>query len=197
MTESLQPQSERKFGAAFKNFAIIFSFVVNVILVLVLLVLVIFPGLGFTIKANLVDPLVTDLDNAFMALAATTIETQVVVSDTIPVQFNLPLNQNTDVILTQAVPLQANATFFLPGGGGAINGTVSLNLPEGMKLPVSLSMDVPVDTTIPVVLNVPVEILLGKAGMQPAVDQLRAVLDPVKVILQAIPDSTGEILRPK
>jgi hypothetical protein len=113
-----------------------------------------------------------------------------------PVVFDLPLNQNTDVILTAPVPLQVPATFFLPAGGGSINGTVSLNLPQGMRLPVSLSMMVPVSTSVPVVMEVPVAIKLDESGMGPAIEQLRAVFKPLGSALQKLPDSPQEIFNP-
>jgi hypothetical protein len=174
---------------AFKNFAILFSFIVNFVLIIVLLLS---PGPIFTTKAQVVEPLLGDLDGAFAALGDTTIRTQVDIEDSMPVVFSLPLEQNTDVVLTEAVPLQVPATFLLPGGGGSIKGTVSLNLPQGQVLPVNLDMDVPVNTKIPVMMQVPVEIKLDEAGMGPAIEQLRAVFRPVQALMQSLPDSTGE-----
>jgi len=182
-----------KLWDAFKNFAILFSFVVNFVLILILLLS---PGPLFTAKAQIAEPLLVDLDSAFAALGETNIVTLVNIEDTMPVIFDLPLAQNTDVILTAPVPLQVPATFFLPGGGGSINGVVSLNLPEKMTLPVALNMMVPVSTTIPVVMKVPVEIHLAEAGMGPAIEQLRAVFRPVTGLLQSLPNSTQELLSP-
>ncbi len=194
--QDVQPKSrldKEKFWNAFKNFAIIFSFVVNFILVLVLLLS---PGPLFTMKAQVVEPLLIDLDGAFEALGETRIESMVNIQDTMPVIFNLPLSQNTDVILTEAVPLEAAATFFLPGGGGAINGTVSLNLPQDMALPVNLDMIVPVSTTIPIVMEVPVEIPLSEAGMEPAIERLRGVFSPITGFLQTLPSSIKDVVAP-
>ena len=176
---------------AFKNFAILFSFAVNFVLILVLLLS---PGPIFATKSDVVEPLLLDLDSAFAALGETTIRTQVDIEDSMPVVFSLPLEQDTDVVLTEAVPLQVPATFLLPGGGGSIRGTVSLSLPKGQALPVNLDMDVPVNTKVPVRMNVPVEIKLDEAGMGPAIDQLRAVFRPVQGLLQSLPNSTSEVL---
>lgn len=182
------------FWGAFKNVAIIFSFTVNFILVLVLLLS---PGPLLMAKADIVEPLLGDLDKAFVHLGETNIAADVPVSTTMPVSFTLPLAQTTDVILAAPVPLYMPATFSLPGGGGTINGTVSLNLPQGMLLPVSLNLAVPVSTTIPVVINVPVDLNLSEAGMRPAIDELRAVLGPLYTKLQSIPDTPKEILNPQ
>lgn len=199
-TETIEPvdtSRERKgvskFWNAFKNIAIIFSFIVNLILVLVLLLL---PQPLFMAKSQVAEPLLVNLDSAFAALGNTVIQSQVYITDTMPVVFDLPLAQNTQVVLVEAVPIQAPATFVLPGGGGAIHGTVQLALPQGMVLPVALNLMVPVSTTVPVVMQVPVKIPLAQAGMAPAIEQLRAVFSPLTGALQSLPDSTKELLHP-
>ncbi len=198
---------------AFKNVAIVFSFIVNFILVLVVLGLSI-PGLrtAFALKTGLIEPLVNDLDSAFVGLGDATIKTTVQINESIPIQFNLPLDeslpisfnlliaQDTTVVLRQPVALNEQATFTFPGGGGAIHGRVSLSLPVGMALPIRLSMVVPVNQTVPVQLNVPVdqnipiqidvpiEIALGEAGLNPVVDDLRGALEPIKNQMDRLPD---------
>jgi hypothetical protein len=117
------------------------------------------------------------------------------IEDTMPVVFDLPLMQSTNVVLVQPVPIQAPASFIWPAGGGAIHGTVHLVLPEGLVLPIALNLTVPVSTTIPVVMKVPVEIPLSEAGMGPAIEQLRAVFQPISGALQGLPDSPEELLQ--
>jgi hypothetical protein len=226
------------FWNAFRNFAIVFSFAINLILVIALLTASL-PGLRLALglKGKVVEPLLGDLDSAFLALGKATIDTSVEIDEPIPIQFNLPLDQrmpiefnlpldqplpinfqlsidqDTNVVLRQAVPLDGlPATFNLPGGGGMIKGNVSLYLPAGLNLPVHLSMTVPVSKTIPVRMNVPVKesipvrmnvpvketipikmtvpvhIVLGEAGLGPAVEQLRAVFRPLREQLEAIPN---------
>ena len=203
----------KRYWNAFKDIAILFSFVVNFILVVVLLAVSV-PAVraGFALKTGLVEPLLADLDAAFVGLGEPTIETTIPIDDTVPIQFQLPLDeqlginfqlpisQNTAVVLTEAVPLNLPAQFNLPGGGGAINGSVSLALPAGLRLPVYLDMTVPVSTTIPVRLDVPVDqpvpirmdvpvvIKLGEAGLDPAVEDLRAVFRPVRMQVESLPD---------
>jgi len=193
-TQTQSNFTRAKFWNAFKNFAIIFSFIVNFVLILVLLFS---PGPIFTIKAQVAEPLLVDLDSAFAALGETNIQTTINIEDTMPVVFTLPLAQNTDVVLTEAVPLKAPATFSLPGGGGEINGDVHLDLPVGMALPVNLNMRVPVSTTIPVIMEVEVNIPLAEAGMGPAIDQLRMVFSPITGFLQSLPNSVQEVVAPQ
>jgi hypothetical protein len=177
---------------AFKNIAIVFSFIVNIVLVIVLLLT---PEPVFMAKRQVAEPLLLDLDSAFAALGETRIESTVYITDTMPVVFDLPLNQNTQVVLVEAVPISAPATFVWPAGGGAIHGTVQLVLPQGLALPVSLNLMVPVSTTVPVVMQVPVEIPLAEAGMAPAIEQLRAVFSPLTGAVQSLPDSTEELIQ--
>ena len=206
----------KRFWNAFKDIAIIFSFAVNFVTV-VLLLLIGVPAIQavFALKTGLVEPLLNDLDAAFVGLGEATIDTTVQIDEPIPIQFNLPLSetmpinfqlsieQNTAVVLNAPVPLNMPARFNLPGGGGVINGTVSLALPTGLRLPVYLSMVVPVSQTIPVRMNVPVNqtipiqmevpvhIKLGEAGLDPAVGQLRAVFYPLKEQIESLPDGIG------
>jgi hypothetical protein len=170
---------------AFKNVAIVFSFVVNIVLVSLLLALgpldfflkpVVFDPLGvevapsliYRIQSEAVDPHLDELDAAFEGLGEATISTTVQIDEPIPIQFELPLDQplpldfplpikqDTVVVLTRPVPVTLPAQFNLPGGGGVINGSVSLALPAGLALPIRLDLTVPVSQTIGVRLDVPV-----------------------------------------
>ena len=204
----------RRFWTAFRDIAILFSFAINFVLVVVLLVVTI-PAIDtiFTLKTDLVEPLLYNLDAAFQGLGEATIDTTVQIDEPIPIQFNLPLDQplpitfdltieqDTTVVLQQAVPLYGMpAQFNLPGGGGVINGSVSLALPVGLQLPIHLSMVVPVSQTIPVRMNVPVNetipiqmtvpvhITLGESGLNPVVNELRGALQPIQIQIESLPD---------
>jgi hypothetical protein len=199
---------------AFKDVAIVFSFAVNFV-VIVALLLVGMPALrlALALNAGLVEPMLNDLDAAFVQLGEATIDTTIPIAEPIPIRFDLPLDQqlpidfplsieqNTVVTLQQPVPLyNLPAQFTLPGGGGAINGAVSLSLPAGVRLPIHLStvvpvsqtipvqLTVPVSETVPVQMNVPVSIALGEAGLHPAVEGLRGVFQPLRKQLEGLPD---------
>lgn len=183
----------KKIWAAFKTFAIIFSFIVNITLVIILLLS---PDPLFMTKTEVAEPLLLDLDSAFEALGETTIQTTVQINHMLPISFDLPLQEETAVILNESVPLKVPATFYLPSGGGSINGVVSLELPKGQALPITLDFVVPVESSIPVEFSVPVEIELYNAGMGPAIDELRAVFRPLTEFVQELPDTPQEILQP-
>jgi len=118
----------RRFRDAFRDIAIVFSFVVNFVLVVLLLVMSV-PALWtvFVLKTGTVEPLLNDLDTAFVGLGEATIDTTVQTDELIPIRFDLPLDQpmsiefqleieqNTTVVLQQPVPLNAPAQFNLPG----------------------------------------------------------------------------------
>ena len=171
---------------AFKNFAIVFSFIVNFILVIVLLIVggwVIFP-----LKSDLAEPLLDDLQGAIDALGDATIVRVIDIDEQVPVSFTLPLNQATTVILSQDVELVRPATFHLPGGGGAINGTVVLNLPSGLELPVVLNLNVPVDNSIPVQFPVNVSIPLKETELNQVVIKLNEIVGPIREYIHELPD---------
>lgn len=179
----------RAFGRVFKNFMIVFSFIVNVVLVLVILVLVL---LIFDIKNNVVTPLVAGLHSSFVGLDEATIDWTIPVRDTIPVKFDLPLNQSTIVTLTESVPLSVGATIVLPGVGQLNNAQVYLNLPAGLELPVQLDLTVPVDQQIDVAMDVRAVIPLRETQLHDPFDNLRLIFEPLARALYNLPDNFGE-----
>lgn len=182
-------QRIRGFWNAFRNFAILFSFIMNFVLVVILLLVV---QQIFMIKNGIAEPLIDGLHSNFVGLDQATIVSTVVVDDTIPINFTLPINQETTVVLTQAVPLNANTSFNL-GEFGSINGTVSLNLPPGLALPVQLQMDVPVQSDIPILLNVPVNIALQDTQLHQPFVNLRDLFEPFVRSLDNLPSEWNDV----
>lgn len=171
---------------AFKNLAIIFSFIVNFVLVIVLLLFV--GWLLFPIKTDVVEPMLDKFQGAVNALDDATIIQTITIDQQVPVNFSLPLNQGTTVVLSQDVDVVRPATFSLPGGGGSINGTVALKLPQGLQLPIILNMDVPVENFIPVQFPVEVSIPLRDTELNQVVVELNSVLEPLRDFLDDLPD---------
>ncbi|MGB9776976.1 MAG: hypothetical protein ACPLYD_06615 [Anaerolineae bacterium] len=190
---------------AFANFAILFSFVVNLVLVLVLILAI---GPLLYLKANLLEPLLHNLDRAFLGLGETVIRTTVQVDQSIPIQFDLPLDQ--PLALDFDLPINQDTVVVLLRDTAIPNTTVYLNnvpvrttvvLPAGTPLPVRLNMVVPVEKTIPVRMTVPVSqtvpikmdipvaIQLGPSGLDPAVQRLREVFVPARRLIESIPDA--------
>lgn len=176
---------------AFKTFAIIFSFIVNFVLVLVLLIAA---PLIIPIVAEIVNPLVGGLTQSFVEMGEASIQQTIVVDDEIPIEFTLPLNQQTNVVLAAPVPLSVNAQFVLPSGGGTINGNVNLQLPKDLVLPVQLTLDVPVSQTIPVVLAVPVDIPLDETQLGTPFTRLQQLFIPLNNLLSGLPSSNQDLV---
>jgi hypothetical protein len=171
------------FWSRIKDFAIVFSFVVNVILVLVVLVLL---TQVFAIKDQIVGPLVYGLDESFASLGDATISTTIPIRqqllvkfnlpirfDTpakfnLPVTFMLPLNQETTVTTLTPTPINTTVNLSL-GQFGRINAPISLNLPPGTPLRIRLNMNIPVSTTVAVNQMIPVSTTVSVNQMIPVV----------------------------
>ena len=176
----------REWRHAFATVAIAISVIFNIFFIFVLIALVM---LIFDLKKDLLTPIVNGLHSSFVGLDEATIISSVQVDDTVPVKLNIPVSTNTVVTLTDNVPVRANATFSLPGGGGTINGAVSIVLPTGLQLPVALNINVAVDDKLPVKLKVPVNIRVKDIQLHDPVNQLRGVLDPFVRLLNNLPDN--------
>jgi hypothetical protein len=176
---------------AFKTFAILFSFAMNLILLIVLLVMA---PLILPIVNDIAVPIVGGLNTSFVEMSNAKIERTITVDDTIPISFTLPLQRVTTVVVTEPVPLQnVPARFDLPGGGGSIAGVVSLSLPQGLALPVYLDLDVPVDQTIPVTLAVDVEIPLNETELGVPFTRLEGIFSPLDALLRGLPNDSQDL----
>lgn len=178
----------KAFWNAFKNFAILLSFIMNFVLIVILLVVI---QQIFAIKGGILEPLVTGLHSSFVGLGEARIITNIKVEDTIPVKLNIPLDTNTVVSLTQDVPLRVPAGFTL-SDGTTLRGTVALTLPSGLELPVALKLNVPVDQPLPITLNVPVDIALSKTQLNDVANRLRGLFDPLVRLIGNLPNDWNE-----
>jgi hypothetical protein len=159
------------------------SLVINLILIVAVVILANQVG---AIKLTL-NAVLGQLDSAFEGLGQAVISDTIKIDQQVPVQFDLPLSQDTVVTTQRPVPINTQATFSL-GQFGSINGTVSLQLPAGTSLPVHLELTVPVSNSIPVVFDQPVTIPLAEKGLGPVVSKLRSALAPIIDLVQKMPD---------
>jgi hypothetical protein len=170
---------------AFEKFAIFFSFVVALILVLAVLLVSITAWRAGPMLRDLRDGLVCDtvtgLNTLLDDLENAVITRTIPISQTIPAQFEVPLDMRETAKLTEGVPIDLPATYTLPAGGGRINGTVSLELPKGQKLPIHLQTSVPVDQQLPVVMDVFVSIPLRETELGEVIQELRELLAPLQL----------------
>lgn len=183
-------QQFRIWWNSFKTVAIVMSFITNFVLLVVVLLLMM---QIFQIKNGILEPLIDGLHSNFVGMDQAVIERTIEVEDEIPVVFDLPLNQQTNVVLTEDVPIAANATFTLPGGGGVINGRVDIILPQNLILPVQLDMIVPVDTDLPISLPVGVSIPLRETELHTPFVNLRDLLEPYVRVIDNLPSNWGDV----
>jgi hypothetical protein len=166
------------------------SFLINAVLLIVLAVVVgtllqnrnqvqTLASTGTTFAANNL----AELQDVVADLQKATIIYTVPLDTRLPIELNVPINRDTIttprnvVRLTEPVRLQAPAAIVFPGGGGNLNASVTITLPEGLELPVDLNMDVQLVTSIPVQLDVPVRIPLRETELGPQFTRLGAIVD--------------------
>lgn len=176
-------------GNLIKGFMILFSFIVNLVLIIVVVVLAL---TIFDIKNNIASPLLTGLHSSFVGLDEATIDWTIPVRDTIPVVLNIPLQTDTVVTLTEPVPLTVSATITLPGVGVLNNASVNLTLPEGLPLPVRLDLNVPVDEALDVEMDVRAVIPISETQLHDPISNLRLTFEPLVRALYNLPNNFGE-----
>lgn len=162
---------------------IITSFVINMLLVFVLVLIAGFflrwrAQIGETTlgardfaRANVVElrDVVQQLQNAH-------IKTTIPLNQPLPVHLDVPIDQTTLVTTTADVPISVPA-FIDMGPFGQLHPNVNLALPAGTRLLIALKLNVPLDTTIPVKLDVPVDIAMKDTELAPQFRRLGGVVD--------------------
>ncbi|MFN2145205.1 MAG: hypothetical protein ACK2T7_07615 [Anaerolineales bacterium] len=162
------------------------SILLNFILLIIVFVLL---GKLNTINTVLTDKFIGGLYYNFILMDQATIETTVTVEDTIPVQFDLPLNQNTVVVLTKDTEIKGATVSLNTGGLNIQSAPTDIVLPKGTRLPVKLDLSVPVDTEIPISLSVPVDIPLAETELHQPFTGLQEVVSPFYWMLKEPPSS--------
>ncbi|NPA06205.1 MAG: hypothetical protein GXO54_02240 [Chloroflexi bacterium] len=187
-----------RLGPAFWTLGALFSFALNIALIVAVLLLL---RQVFVLKTLVQDQLLGGLVENFRKMDEAVIRTEVVVNDTIPVQFDLPVQfelpveTETVVVLTQDTSIRGARVDLRTGGLIIQNAPADIVLPAGTKLPIRLSIVVPVntvvpvDTRIPVTLRVPVAIPLRETELHEPFVGLQRVLEPYQHLLEGLPDA--------
>lgn len=191
------------------RFMVIFSFIVNIILVLVLLALGV---LIFDIKNNIAGPLVTGLHSSFVGLDEATIDWTIPVREpALPVNLSVPINADTItsqvttvagvpvspiagetvVRLTRDVPITLRGANITSSSLTLTGATVNISLPAGTELPVSLNLEVAVNSSIPVNLDVRAVIPLEGTQLHDVANNLRLLFEPLARGLVNLPNDFG------
>lgn len=176
------------FGPPLWNVASVLSLSVNVILIIVLLILAMsLNSLGMSVSSllGMGTDLLGGLYGNFEKMDRAHITTNIGVETTIPVKFDLQLNQQTNVILSQDVTITNALVTVNTGGLNISRANTTIVLPSGTTLPIMLNLTVPVDTTVPVKLNVPVDIPLDQTQLHEPFTGLQEVVKPFYCMINA------------
>lgn len=177
----------RTLGKWIWRFMVIFSFIVNIVLIVVLL------GLGlfiFEIKNQIAQPLITGLHQTAVGLDDATIDWTIPVRDSLPLDLTIPLETRTTVVLAAEVPLQVDASIVL--NGQSIPVDVSLSLPVGTALDVYLDLDVPVQQSVPVSLDVRAVIPVNQTQLHDPITNLGLLFEPLAISLTNLPNDFSQ-----
>jgi hypothetical protein len=175
-----------RFGPPFWTIASVLSMMVNIVLITLLIVLL--PNIkkiDVNTMTGLGSKLLGDLYVNFEKMDRAHITTTIPVETTIPVKFDLQLNQQTNVILSQDVTINNARVTVKTGGLNITNALTTIILPQGTNLPVVLNLTVPVDTTVPVRLNVNVDIPMAQTQLHEPFFGLQEAVKPFYCMLNA------------
>lgn len=187
--ESASNNGYPAWGPRLWTFASILSLTINIILTIVIIILMISVyrlnldvSYVLAVGKDLVG-LPGGLYSNFEKMERASIQTNVVVDTTIPVKFDLLLNQQTNVVLSQDVTITNALVTVNTGGLNIARANTTIVLPQGTTLPVLLNLTVPVDQQVPVTLNVPVNIALRDTQLNEPFVGLQNVIKPLYCFL--------------
>jgi hypothetical protein len=187
-----------KFFPAFWTVACIFSLLVNIILVGLL---VSFGHHFFELKAIVSDGLVTEASNSLAMMDQAHIvinvpvETTVRLQDNLPVVFDVPINQDTQIVLSEAATING-ARIYLNNTAVTTDLTLPANTPlqANFNTTIPISTSVPVDITVPVSVQVPIDIAIDKTDLHQSIVGLQEALAPYETTLGTNFNSPQELL---
>jgi hypothetical protein len=185
-----------RIGPPFWTITGILSLVVNLVLIVLLLSLA---NQLFTLKKLVQEQVLGGLYENFVRMDQAHIRTTIPVNTSVAAQFDLPLQTNTVVVLTEPTLLEnASVASLTIGGLGSgmtiTNAPATILLAEGTRLPVALDLTVPVDQQIPVSLMVNVDIPLSETDLHQPFVGLQEVIRPYYLLLQETPDSWSDVI---
>lgn len=162
--------------------ASVFSMLVNIVVIALLIVLyqkITVLQIPPEINMNIANDLLKGLHDNFELMDKAHIKTMIVVKDKIPVQFDLDISQQTNVVLSEAVIIDGARVTLTTGGLNIYNAPATVVLPKGTILPIILNLKVPVDEMIDINLNIPVDIPLKDTDLHIPFTGLQKVVTPL------------------
>lgn len=198
--EPAPPSRQWRFAPAFWTIASTLSLIVNIILMVIILLLLntvskLNLQLSDALKyASLPEDTVKGLYENFVKMDNAHIRRNIPVSLEVPVKFDITINTQTEVVLSQDTPISQARVTLTTGGLNITNAPANIVLPAGTRLPINLSLVVPVDKTVPVSLVVQVDIPLNETDLHDPFTGLQTVVQPLYCLLDPKATSSAGIL---
>ncbi len=180
--QTIAPRAPRKKRSlqllpTFWTIASVLSMLVNIVLILILLIA--FNRLG-ALQGGIRNAGTTLLGGLYsnfekMDRAHIRVTVPVTLQD-VPVQFDLPYETDTVVVLTEDTPLRASVR--INAGIVNINGPADIILPAGARLPIHLNLVIPVDTSVDIQTQIPIDIPLASTDLHDPFVGLQEVVRP-------------------
>lgn len=168
---------------AFWTIASAISLTVNIILLAVIVILLSKLSEIQTTALSTGGGLLGGLYDNFELMDDAHIRTVIPVDAQVPVNFDLQLNSQTAVVLSQDVTVRG-AYVVINTPLIDINAPANVTLPAGTSLPVNLALTVPVQTMIPIHLDVPVDIALSNTDLHTPFVGLRNLVKPFYCLME-------------
>lgn len=180
---------EGKPWTAFKNFAVIFSLIMNVILLIIFL----FAALLIIPYINFMTSFITELNSAFKQLERAELIQTVNINDEIPLSFTLPLSDTvSSFTLVEPITFPITATMDIPDGY-SMDGELQTIFPAGMNLPLALNVAIPIEQSVPISLNIDIAIPIDETDLGGTLNEINAIYDPLERFLIQFPSSNEEL----
>lgn len=173
-----------KTGVGLWRAAALASLIINVLFLVLILVI---GARLFNLKTAVAEPLLEGVYSALSQMDDVEVQTEIQVSSEVPVAFDVALQRDTVVTLSQPVRIEG-AYLSIRSATFSVDAPSTIDLPIGAQLPITLDLTVPVSTTIPVALSVPVDLALSESDLQPAIQAIQDLVEPYKQLVQDIPD---------
>jgi hypothetical protein len=176
-----------KYMPAFWTVACIVSLLINAILLAILFA---FGHNFFSMKAAVADGLIAGtsenlalMDKAHI-ITSVPVQTKIQLQDDLPVAFNLPISQSTQLTLAQDTRI-TGAHIYLNNTAVSTDLTLPAHTPIQVNLDISVPVDVtvPMSMTVPVALQVPVDIAVNQTDLHQSIVGLQGVIEPYKTLL--------------
>jgi hypothetical protein len=187
-----------KYLPAFWTVACIFSLIVNVIL---LAILISFGHNFFELKSMIAKGLVNGtydnlalMDKAHI-VTSVPVNTSIQLQDTLPVAFDLPINQSTQLSLAQDTRI-TGAYIYLNNTAVLTDLTLPANTPIQANFDINIPVNttVPLSITVPVAIQVPVDIAIDQTDLHQSIVGLQGIIEPYKTVMDSSFNSPQDFL---